>query len=70
MENDLIQSDTRHTALDMWVPDLGLALRVRPGMYDGEIRGRFLAPRDFSLPAHLAGVTAHARPAQRSVPSL
>jgi hypothetical protein len=41
-----------------------------PPRYDGEIRGRFLAPRDFSLPAHLAGVTAHARPAQRSVPSL
>eukprot|EP00966_Prymnesium_polylepis_P196370 4550857-Prymnesium_polylepis.1 len=35
----------------MWVPDLGLALRVCPGMAPGSgIRGRLLGPRDFSLP--------------------
>eukprot|EP00966_Prymnesium_polylepis_P104362 2417217-Prymnesium_polylepis.1 len=49
----------------MWVSDLGPCFACPP-RYDGEIRGRFLAPPDFSLP--LAGVTAHARPAQRPPP--
>ena len=41
-------------------------LRSEPARYDAEFRGRFLGPRDFSLP--LAGVTAHARPAQGPPP--
>eukprot|EP00966_Prymnesium_polylepis_P064234 1489069-Prymnesium_polylepis.1 len=37
-----------------------------PARYDAEFRGRFLGPRDFSLP--LAGVTAHVRPALQGPP--
>eukprot|EP00966_Prymnesium_polylepis_P167976 3883706-Prymnesium_polylepis.1 len=33
----------------MWVPDLGLALRVLP-RYGIQFRGRLLGPRDLSLP--------------------
>eukprot|EP00966_Prymnesium_polylepis_P151071 3490203-Prymnesium_polylepis.1 len=39
-----------------------------PARYDAEFRGRFLGPRDFSLPLGLAGVTALVRPAQGPPP--
>ena len=44
-----------------WCPILDLLFV--PARYDAEFRGRFLGPRELSLP--LAGVTAHARPAPR-----
>eukprot|EP00966_Prymnesium_polylepis_P181515 4204281-Prymnesium_polylepis.1 len=45
-----------HTPV-MRVPDLGLALRVCPGMtHSSGADSQLLGPRDFSLP--LAGVTA------------
>eukprot|EP00966_Prymnesium_polylepis_P297718 6878686-Prymnesium_polylepis.1 len=44
----------------MWVPDLGLALRVCPGMTQSSVRGRLLGPRRISPCAALACGLRHA----------
>jgi hypothetical protein len=63
----VIVLDAVRSLIDMWVPDLGLALRVRPGMTQSSGADCSApAPGDFFLP--LAGVTAHVRPARRPPP--